>query len=65
MLLGCLGVRCKMSSVRCNVSYVECDVSMFHVGDVLVFPKGLGWSFPAGQQNELRVKVREPLEAYI
>jgi len=54
-----------MSSVSCNVSYVECEVSMFHVGDVLVFPKGLGWSFPAGQQNELRVKVREPLEAYI
>ena len=54
-----------MSSVRYSVSYVVCNVPIIHVGDVLVFPKGLGWSFPAGQQNELRVKVREPLEAYI
>ena len=35
------GVRCTVSSVRCKVSGVSCSVFVFHVDDILVFPKGL------------------------
>jgi hypothetical protein len=51
-----------MSSVRCSVSYVSCDVFLFHVGDVLVFPKGLT-SLSQCQQSELRGMRREALKA--